>query len=75
MKKNIFFLINLLLLAQLLPAQQKEIKSFSDLPVLNYSTASMKGGKNNIDAWMKSTAASELKHIDSVLNAKFYSKI
>ncbi len=50
MKKNIFLLINVLLLAQLLPAQQKEIKSFSDLPVLNYSTTMLKaGGKNNID--------------------------
>ena len=67
MKKYISLFIIVLLPAQLLHAQHKEIKSYDDLPVINYSTAQLKtGDKAKINAWMKSTAASELKHMDSV---------
>ena len=67
MKKNIFFFISFLLLTQLSEAQQKEINSYSDLPVINYSTAMLKtGDKARTDAWMKTTAARELLQCDSI---------
>ncbi len=59
----------MLLLTQLIKAQHKEIKALSDLPIINYSTATLKSGdKRSIDIWMKNTAASELKHSDSILH-------
>src|SRR5450755_631708 len=67
MKKSILLLIQLIFINHLLYAQHKEIKSYDDLPVINYSTAQLKtGDKAKINAWMKSTAASELSHMDSI---------
>jgi Peptidase family M1 domain len=67
MKKSTFLLVQLIFISHILYAQKKEINSFEDLPVIKYSTALLKSGdKGKIDAWIKSTAASELKHMDSV---------
>ncbi|MEO8416405.1 MAG: M1 family metallopeptidase [Ginsengibacter sp.] len=69
MKKRTLLLIQLVLVSQLLPAQQKEINSFEDLPALRYATAALKSGDTaKVDEWMKKTAAIELKHCDSMLN-------
>ena len=69
MKKSTLLLIQVIFVSQLLYAQKKEINSFEDLPAVTYSTAALKSGdKVKIDAWMQKTAASELKHCDSVLN-------
>ncbi len=69
MKKYIPILVPFLLFVQVTEAQQKVINSYADLPNKNYSTEPLKkGDKAIINAWMKSTAVSELKHMDSVSN-------
>ena len=56
-----------ILLAGVSQAQLKIINSFTDLPAINYLTKELKtGDKEKTNTWMKSIAASELKHIDSV---------
>src|ERR1019366_3450569 len=67
MKKSTLLFIQVIFVSQFLYAQKKEINSFDDLPALNYSTTMLKSGdKGKIDTWMKSTAASELSHMDSI---------
>lgn len=69
MKKSTFLLIQLIFVSQLSFAQKKKINSFEDLPAATYSTTALKNGdKVKTDAWMQKTAASELRHCDSVLN-------
>ncbi|MEO7801309.1 MAG: hypothetical protein ABIR81_04885, partial [Ginsengibacter sp.] len=68
MKNNIFFIIVFLFASQLCVGQKKEISYYADMPVLSYSTDMLKTGDTlQIDSWIKSTAASELKHTDSIL--------
>ncbi len=67
MKKCTAFLLCASLLADVSQAQHKEIKSFTDLPAINYSTKQLQAGDEaKTGAWVKTTAVSELKHIDSV---------
>jgi hypothetical protein len=67
--KKIPFILFLLLVEQCLYAQRKEINSTKDMPVATYSTWGLKPGDSvSTDAWIKSKAASELKHADSILN-------
>ncbi len=49
-------------------AQKKEIKSAADLPVINYSMATLNVNDSSVvNNWMKNTAWQEVKHIDSIL--------
>jgi len=67
MKKSIVLLLITILLAGVSQAQHKVINSFADFPAINYSTKELKtGDEEKTNAWMKSIAASELKHMDSV---------
>lgn len=68
MKKSTFLSVLVIFISQLLYAQKKEIKSFADLPFIEYSTEMLKSGnKEKVDAWMTKTAAIESKHCDSIL--------
>ncbi|MEO6837603.1 MAG: M1 family metallopeptidase, partial [Ginsengibacter sp.] len=67
MKKCIVLLLSTMLFGKVSQAQDKEVNSYADLPVINYSTKELKAGnETKTRAWMKSIAASELKHMDSV---------
>ena len=67
MKKCIALLLSIILFGEISEAQHKEVNSYADLPVLNYSTKELKPGDEAITgAWMRGIALSELKHLDSV---------
>jgi|GEM_PF-96285 len=71
MKKIINFLLLIIpvFALQQASAQKKEVKFYADLPVLSVSTESLQPvDEANINAWMKNVAATELPHIDSILN-------
>ena len=64
---NYFLMISFALAVQQTFAQKKEIKSYNDLPVLNFSTEALHPDDTaNVNVWMKNMAAKELLHIDSI---------
>lgn len=65
----VFLAVVFLSIYRLSYSQQPELNSFSELPVLNYSTELFRTGDSGlVNTWIRNTAASELSFTDSILS-------